>query len=127
MGMPTLAGSLGINEKENNMGAMFGGRISEPVKKGKEYIYVDRIVAPNPNPIKFTILDEKVVNKKSILLVKYKGCTTFDGKKLLLLKIKWRGGNHLDPHLLGKNHIVIARFEPNEIGWKMAKQCAKLL
>lgn len=81
---------------------------------------------PNPNPFKFIILDEKIVNKKSILLVKYKGCTTFGGKKLLLLKGKWKGGNHLDPHLLNKNHIVAARFEPNKIGWKMAKKCAKI-
>ena len=30
----------------------------------------------------------------------------------------------LDPHLLGNGHIVIARFEPNEQGKKMARMCA---
>jgi hypothetical protein len=107
---------------------LFGGRNSEPVKRtNTQYVYVDRIIAPNPNPIKFTILKQKVVNGRSILLVKYHGCTTFGGKKLLLLRQKWLGGNSLDPHLLGNFHIVVARFEPNEIGWKMAKECAKLI
>lgn len=102
-------------------------KVSEPVKSGREYVYVEKIVSPNPNPIKFTILENKVINNKSILLVKYQGCTTFDGKKLLLLKRKWLGGNSLDPHLLGGNHVVIARFEPNKTGWKLAKACVKLL
>ena len=79
---------------------------------------------PNPNPLRFHVQREEVVAGKSLLLVKYAGCTTFDGTKLLLLKRKWTQGETLDPHLLGGNHIVLARFEPTEQGWAMARQCA---
>lgn len=105
-------------------------KCSEPRKSSGQtgqtvFVYQkEQISAPNPNPIKFEIEKELVVNGKSILLVKYFGCTTFNGKKLLLLKRKWLGGNSLDPHFLGKNHIVLARFEPNKLGWILAKKCA---
>jgi hypothetical protein len=88
---------------------------------------------PNPDPYHYHIIKEEVVNGKSILLVRYYGCTTFDGKKLLLLKTKWRSSKiklselELDPHLLGEDHIVAARFEPNKNGWKLARACANLL
>lgn len=59
--------------------------------------------------------------------MKYKGCTIFNGEKLLLLKSKWNKSNKLDPHLLGNKHIILARFEPNQIGWKLARLCAKNL
>jgi len=109
--------------------SLFGGR-SEPkaVYSGNrvEYVYVDKPVAPNPNPKQFTVLKESIVNGKSILLVHYKGCTTFGGEKLILLKNKWNKAAQLDPHFLSKNHIVLARFEPNSKGWKLARLCAKV-
>jgi hypothetical protein len=80
--------------------------------------------APNPQPNKFTVVKEEIHNGKSILLVKYEGCTTFDGHKLLLLKWKWDHREVLDPHLLGELHMVAARFEPNEKGWELARICA---
>ncbi len=81
---------------------------------------------PEPNPAKYEILREAVINGKSVLLVRYPGCTTFDGTKLLLLKHKWNINSKvkLDPHLLGGNHPVIARFEPTDLGWTMARECA---
>jgi len=80
---------------------------------------------PNPDPIKFKVLKETHCNNVSILLVKYEGCTTFKGKKLLLLNKLWKGDIELDPHLLGDDHNVIARFEPNTQGFELAKMCAK--
>ena len=56
---------------------------------------------PNPNPFKFKILKNSCVNGKSILLVNYQGCVTFNGNKLLLLKSIWTDKASLDPHLLG--------------------------
>lgn len=79
--------------------------------------------SPNPQPNKFTILKKKNVGKYQIVEIKYEGCTTFGGRKLLLMK-KEKIGSYLDPHLLGNNHPVIARFEPNENGWKMAMLAA---
>ena len=84
---------------------------------------------PEPDPKNFRVLEEMVIGGRSILLVYYPGCTTFEGKKLLLLKFKWNSNSTeiLDPHLLGGKHPVIARFEPNEQGWALAKACARML
>lgn len=81
---------------------------------------------PDPIPTRFTILKQVDVARKSILLVHYSNCTTFDGKKLLLLDRLWKdcAQSRLDPHILGNGHPVIARFEPSNTGWKMAMICA---
>ncbi len=89
------------------------------------YIKVPR-KNPNPNKYKFNIVKEEIINNKSILLVRYEGCTTFNGLKLLLLKNIWNNKKALDPHFLDEKHIVLARFEPNEIGWKLARNCAQI-
>lgn len=85
--------------------------------------------SPNPNPFKFKILKEEKLERGTILEVKYEGCTTFNGVKLLLLRchvdLKYFG--KLDPHLLGDGHIVCARFEPTPQGWDMARMAAAML
>lgn len=82
---------------------------------------------PNPNPNDFSIIQTEKINDKFIVEVKYHGCTTFGGRKLLLLKSEYYNGNPLDPHLLGEDHIVLARFEPNGQGWCLARLCANSL
>lgn len=89
--------------------------------KGRE----TNIYPPDPNPFKYEVLEERIVNDKSILLVKYFGCTTFNGLKLILLKRKYLSKEPLDPHFLSESHPVLARFEPNDRGWKLAELCAK--
>lgn len=82
---------------------------------------------PNPDPARFNVLKKWCQGSCTILEVKYEGCTTFGGRKLLLInKRNYKVGDSLDPHLLG-NDVVIARFEPNEQGWKLAKKCADYL
>ena len=81
--------------------------------------------APNPNPTKFSVVEHDVVNGKSILLVKYEGCTTFGGLKLLVLNTRWKGGTKLDPHFISNDHCVKARFEPTEDGKRLARLCAR--
>lgn len=92
---------------------------------GSSTIGMSRTDPPNPNPRNFHVEQEEVVAGKSILLVRYDGCITFNGLKLLLLRQRWEGCNSLDPHLFGGGHIVLARFEPNEQGWIMARLCAE--
>lgn len=82
---------------------------------------------PEPDPVRFRVEHEEQLAGTSILLVHYSGCTTFNGRKLLLLNQLWDQRTLLDPHLLGDGHIVVARFEPNEQGWSMARACAWLL
>lgn len=84
-----------------------------------------KISTPNPNPYKFKIIKKWLIRKKSILLVKFEGCTTYDGMKLILMKREWRPKKKLDPHFIGPGHYVLARFEPTMEGLKLAKLCAK--
>jgi len=105
------------------VGVSMMGRSSDCTRKSDN-------VSPNPNPLSYKIVTERIVGGRSILLVKYFGCTTFAGYKLLLLNKVWTGSSFapaLDPHLLGGKHPVLARFEPTEQGWALATLCASAL
>ena len=78
---------------------------------------------PNPNPKNYTILDHKQINGNIALLVDYKGCTTYEGKKVLVYKnVTWAHVNmmkELDPHFSEEKNSVFkispfARFEPTD-------------
>jgi hypothetical protein len=109
------------------MGLSFISHFSDSKPLTKAFVSPSRSLPPNPNPFRYRVKKRKVVNGNLILLVHYPDCTTFSGMKLLLL----RGANYtkgnLDPHILGNNHPVIARFEPNEVGWGLAEACAEKL
>jgi len=79
---------------------------------------------PNPDPNQFKVLKIETHGQYQIVEVRYHGCTTFNGRKLLLMRLT-EIGKTLDPHLLGDGHPVIARFEPNKIGWEMARRSAQ--
>lgn len=82
---------------------------------------------PNPDPYNFKIKHATSVNGYTIALVNYPGCTTFGGDKLLLIRgdLPPRQGHpKLDPHFLEGGHPVIARFLPNDEGFKLANVCA---
>ncbi len=84
--------------------------------------------APNPNPTKFECIKAEVVNNHTIAEIVYSGCTTFEGRKLLVLSkpltlSEINDMSKLDPHFLNDTHIVVARFVPNEQGWKLARKC----
>lgn len=89
--------------------------------------YIQMVNSKNPDPKRFSVMASEVVNGHAILLVNYPNCTTFGGNKLLLLRGKKYNKNKLDPHLLGNNHCVMARFEPNKQGYKLARICAENL
>lgn len=78
---------------------------------------------PNPQLSDFKIIRKQDVGDYQIVEVEYRGCTTFGGRKLLLMR-KGKIGKTLDPHLLGNGHPVIARFEPTVEGWMMAFNAA---
>jgi hypothetical protein len=74
------------------------------------------------------VISQEIIGRYSIVEAEYTGCTTFNGRKLMILKTdKKIGSKPLDPHLLGKEHPVIARFEPNTNGRRLAKMCALYL
>lgn len=80
----------------------------------------------NPNPYEFRIEHVEYLKTQhgtmTLAVVFYPQCTTFKGRKLLLIKGKLdKDIKVLDPHLLNEDYKVIARFQPNDIGMKMAK------
>lgn len=79
--------------------------------------------SPNPNPFRYSIVKQEFFGNYNLVEAFYFGCTTFNGHKLMLLTTR-NILKCLDPHLLGGDHPVIARFEPNERGWEMARLCA---
>jgi hypothetical protein len=83
-------------------------------------------IPPNPDPSLYEIINQEVYGEYSVVEARYLGCTTFNGRKLMLLKTnkEIKPNKKLDPHLLGNGHVVIARFEPSEQGKKMARMCA---
>jgi hypothetical protein len=79
---------------------------------------------PNPNPYNFRLVRREDHNGHSILLVHFPGCTTYNGYKVILTRTQWDGGDTMDPHFIGGEHPVLARFEPTKQGWALAKTCA---
>lgn len=79
-----------------------------------------------PDPFKFTIIKKEVIGNYTLVLANYNGCTTFGGNKLILVKGIREEFTTFDPHFL-EGHFVLARFEPTDYGWEMAKKFAQSL
>lgn len=79
---------------------------------------------PNPNPYSHQLVRQKQVRNCYLVEVKFPGCTTFDGHKILLMTVPYCPNTALDPRLLGDDHPVIARFVPTRKGWLIAEAAA---
>lgn len=81
---------------------------------------------PNPNPYNFNIIQAEFIGNYVILIVQYPDCTTYEGKKCLVLRgvklehLKLRVA--LDPHFSDTDTwSPIARFHPTDEGLLMAR------
>ena len=108
------------------IGVRFSSCDSKP--KETQYNLVKEMRDVNPNKFRYKIEEFEILNANTIVLVHYLDCTTFKGRKLLLLKGKHdpRNFSELDPHFLDDDHLVIARFIPNEDGYNMARASAMI-
>jgi len=76
---------------------------------------------PNPDPKKFKILGITAVEHKSCIVIVeafYPGCTTFEGKKVMVFRgdpKHFKGIDELDPHFTESNHLL-ARFPATNEG-----------
>lgn len=73
-----------------------------------------------PDPTKFTIKTLEHWYGNTIVVANYGGLT-FGGDKLIVLDGIHTKFETLDPHFLNEDHPVIARFQPNAQGYKLAK------
>lgn len=80
-----------------------------------------------PDPYKFTIVKIEQLQNYTIVEANYDGCLSFGGNKLMLIKGIYKSFEALDPHFLNEEYPVIARFQPTELGWDMARASAEFL
>lgn len=82
---------------------------------------------PNPDPTNYVVIRYLEDMGYLILEIQYPDCTNYEGKKILLYKnctmkqlLKQKS---IDPHFSENTnfHSPIARFEPTELGWQMAR------
>jgi len=74
-------------------------------------------IAPNPNPEAWELISVLEVKGYYLLEIKYKGCTNYEGIKLMLYKGKYNATvKKRDPHFSTKKDSPIARFEPTDEG-----------
>lgn len=78
---------------------------------------------PNPNPGKFVILATRQRGRFLVAWVRFPGCTTYQGVKLLVYEASagdfWRR-TAVDPHFLGSDQDPVARFPASSAGEDMA-------
>ena len=84
------------------------------------------VQAPNPDPSNWVIKRSATYKYVTVLLVKYRGCTNFEGNKILVFKgyVKPQPKESLDPHFSNTEDSPIARFKPTEEGWNLANEFA---
>lgn len=90
---------------------------------------------PNPDPSQFVIERLEEVDTHCLAMVRYLGCTNYEGRKVLVFRnanaYRVRSAKVLDPHFTDQASswalVPVARFEPTETGWKLARVCAAAL
>ena len=87
----------------------------------------DNQLKPNPDPKRFSIKREYRKGDFLILKVNYHDCTNYEGNKILVFKgctiVDLAQQGAIDPHFSDNNEFLspVARFKPDEEGWKMAE------
>lgn len=88
----------------------------------------------NPDPTRFVIKKQEVVNEYLIVEIQYLDCTNYEGLKVLLFEKRVTVSDLLkqkvvDPHFSNNPDYIspIARFEPTAKGWNMAKLLCEVL
>lgn len=75
---------------------------------------------PNPSPDRWTYLDHAQYADAYALKVRYLDCTNYEGVKVMVYRGQYRPRPRLDPHFTRDTDSPIARFRPDEVGWRLA-------
>ena len=89
-------------------------------------------VKGDPDPTRFMVVlhKSKEIGDYILLWVNYPDCTNYEGNKILILKLRdymQMESGFLDPHFLEDSFSPLARFKPNEEGYKMAEELLEYL
>jgi len=106
--------------------------VSDQVKKLEQKVR-ELEGLPNPNPRNFRIGVFESQGPYMAVRVKYPDCKNYEGDKILAFKglniNKLMNARFIDPHFCdsGKHPSPIARFEPTNEGWRMARKFIRML
>ncbi len=102
-----------------------------PFKNCSVYHSEKRVVAPNPNPINFMILELQEIGNAVVAKIKYPDCTNFEGIKICVYEDttaqQIRDRSEIDPHFSISDESPIARFKPTANGLELAFKLAAIL
>jgi hypothetical protein len=90
--------------------------------------YTRYVLAPNPDPKRWTLLKYYEHPNAYVLVVKYHDATNFEGTKIMVYRGKFPGAHNLtslDPHFTPDDPSPIARFRPDTDGIAMANELAE--
>lgn len=93
----------------------------------------------NPDPLRFEVIDVQKKGNYILAVVQYLGVTNYEGRKILLIATEmtirqFNNMRYLDPHFseqvmrdkkTGLPYIILARFEPSEVGKLIALKTFK--
>jgi hypothetical protein len=95
------------------------------------------IAPPNPDPKQFRVEHYEKIGNGLVVLVVYPNCTTYEGRKVLVFAstsiTTVKSCKMLDPHFSDRldppagTPIPVARFEPTDRGWRLARIVAAAL
>ena len=80
----------------------------------------------NPDPMRFRIIETERIGSMHLSVLRYQGCTNFEGRKVLLTTWDPRERMSIDPHFAVGSGIL-ARFEPTEEGIEAGRRLARAL
>lgn len=84
---------------------------------------------PMPDPYRFRVIHWQDFKASLLVEVEYPGCTTFDGRKLLVFRDmsvnELEATSVLDPHFTELEPRLVARFRADETGRLLAQQCCR--
>jgi len=97
--------------------------------KNYRIIKKEKIVRVNstPDPTKFEIIKKININGYPIFMVRYEDVQNYEGVKILMYSKDFNTNlleKRMDPHFFDQGDSPIARFEPTEYGWNLAKKLA---
>ena len=89
--------------------------------------------SPSPKIENYDIIKFEHINNNLIILINYKDVDNYEGNKILVYKncmiTELKQQKLIDPHFAKNKTLLspIARFEPTDYGWELAKTMANLI
>jgi hypothetical protein len=111
---------------------LFGGSSASRTSAKRSASGGTALLPGDPNPSRFHITDMVRYGDYVVALVVWPDARNYDGRKLAVYRAtrdELMGAKFLDPHFqeIRGPLVPIARFEPTDLGWRLARGTCRLL